>query len=218
MPAVPTYWPYGCETLQQQLENLNISAFHVQSPNRVTTVHSNYLTAGFLIKLKLEWSNYRLWPVTLYIGAQCRDPVRCSSRDPARLADLPQACHPHPARRGSRQWVSASCDSHNLGLARDFLFFISRFCFLSCFPAGKSCFSPLFKFEEMQEIVKNFTLIHIDAPGQEEGAAAYPAGYHTSLDFFQINSSEVRTIFCAELKPNLTKILPIASISLHSGF
>nr|XP_061810517.1 protein NDRG2-like isoform X2 [Nerophis lumbriciformis] len=29
----------------------------------------------------------------------------------------------------------------------------------------------------MQEIVKNFTLIHIDAPGQEDGAAVYPAGY-----------------------------------------
>ncbi|XP_067088378.1 protein NDRG2 [Osmerus mordax] len=42
---------------------------------------------------------------------------------------------------------------------------------------SKSCFSPLFKFEEMQEIVKNFTLVHIDVPGQEEGAAAYPLGY-----------------------------------------
>ncbi|XP_075884052.1 protein NDRG2 [Nelusetta ayraudi] len=42
---------------------------------------------------------------------------------------------------------------------------------------SKSCFSPLFKFEEMQEIVKNFTLIHVDAPGQEEGAAVYPAGH-----------------------------------------
>uniref|UniRef100_A0A8C2XRQ9 Protein NDRG2 n=1 Tax=Cyclopterus lumpus TaxID=8103 RepID=A0A8C2XRQ9_CYCLU len=42
---------------------------------------------------------------------------------------------------------------------------------------NKSCFSPLFKFEEMQEIVKNFTLIHVDAPGQEAGAAAYPTGY-----------------------------------------
>uniref|UniRef100_A0A673WXE6 NDRG family member 2 n=1 Tax=Salmo trutta TaxID=8032 RepID=A0A673WXE6_SALTR len=42
---------------------------------------------------------------------------------------------------------------------------------------SKSCFSPLFKFEEMQEIVKNFTLVHIDAPGQEEGAATYPMGY-----------------------------------------
>uniref|UniRef100_A0A8C9W889 NDRG family member 2 n=1 Tax=Scleropages formosus TaxID=113540 RepID=A0A8C9W889_SCLFO len=39
---------------------------------------------------------------------------------------------------------------------------------------SKSCFSALFKFEEMQEIVKNFTVVHIDAPGQEEGAAAYP--------------------------------------------
>uniref|UniRef100_A0AAX7SRK5 Protein NDRG2 n=1 Tax=Astatotilapia calliptera TaxID=8154 RepID=A0AAX7SRK5_ASTCA len=46
---------------------------------------------------------------------------------------------------------------------------------------SKSCFSPLFKFEEMQEIVKNFTLIHIDAPGQEEGAAAYPAGVQQQL-------------------------------------
>ena len=52
-------------------------------------------------------------------------------------------------------------------------------CPLSSCPAGKSCFSHLFKFEEMQEIVKNFTLIHIDAPGQEEGAAGYPAGYDT---------------------------------------
>ncbi|XP_034020115.1 protein NDRG2 isoform X2 [Thalassophryne amazonica] len=42
---------------------------------------------------------------------------------------------------------------------------------------SKSCFSTLFKFEEMQEIVKNFTVIHIDAPGQEEGAAVFPTGY-----------------------------------------
>uniref|UniRef100_A0A3P9NQD2 NDRG family member 2 n=1 Tax=Poecilia reticulata TaxID=8081 RepID=A0A3P9NQD2_POERE len=51
---------------------------------------------------------------------------------------------------------------------------------LTCHDVGldsKSCFSPLFKFEEMQEIVKSFTLIHIDAPGQEEGASAYPPGY-----------------------------------------
>ncbi|KAL4618295.1 protein NDRG2 isoform X1 [Arapaima gigas] len=42
---------------------------------------------------------------------------------------------------------------------------------------SKSCFSTLFKFEEMQEIVKNFTVVHIDAPGQDEGAAVYPTGY-----------------------------------------
>ncbi|KAL0970091.1 hypothetical protein UPYG_G00237040 [Umbra pygmaea] len=42
---------------------------------------------------------------------------------------------------------------------------------------SKSCFSPLFEFDEMQEIVKNFTRVHVDAPGQEEGAAAFPMGY-----------------------------------------
>lgn len=52
------------------------------------------------------------------------------------------------------------------------MFSLSR----SVFLLGKSCFSSLFKFEEMQEIVKNFTVVHVDAPGQEEGAAPYPAG------------------------------------------
>ncbi|KAJ0055464.1 hypothetical protein NL108_003826, partial [Boleophthalmus pectinirostris] len=47
----------------------------------------------------------------------------------------------------------------------------------------KSCFSTLFQFEEMQEIVKSFTLIHIDAPGQEEGATVFPASYqYPSMD------------------------------------
>ncbi|XP_062865113.1 protein NDRG2 isoform X2 [Trichomycterus rosablanca] len=48
---------------------------------------------------------------------------------------------------------------------------------------SKSCFSTLFKFEEMQEIVKNFTVVHVDAPGQEEGAALFPSGYqYVSMD------------------------------------
>uniref|UniRef100_A0AAR2K5T7 Protein NDRG2 n=1 Tax=Pygocentrus nattereri TaxID=42514 RepID=A0AAR2K5T7_PYGNA len=48
---------------------------------------------------------------------------------------------------------------------------------------SKSCFSTFFKFEEMQEIVKNFTVVHVDAPGQEEGAAPYPLGYqYASMD------------------------------------
>uniref|UniRef100_A0A3Q3JAL4 Uncharacterized protein n=1 Tax=Monopterus albus TaxID=43700 RepID=A0A3Q3JAL4_MONAL len=46
---------------------------------------------------------------------------------------------------------------------------------------SKSCFSTLFRFEEMEEIVKHFTVIHIDAPGQEEGAAPYPATYDLYL-------------------------------------
>uniref|UniRef100_A0A3Q3EAF7 NDRG family member 2 n=1 Tax=Labrus bergylta TaxID=56723 RepID=A0A3Q3EAF7_9LABR len=64
---------------------------------------------------------------------------------------------------------------------------------------SKSCFSPLFKFEEMQEIVKNFTLIHVDAPGQEEGAAAYPVGYENPL-------RSVFTCWCSLPRPFRTVI------------
>ncbi|XP_063310861.1 protein NDRG2 isoform X1 [Pelobates fuscus] len=47
----------------------------------------------------------------------------------------------------------------------------------------KLCFDTLFKYEDMCEIVKNFVVCHIDAPGQEEGAAIYPVGYqYPSLD------------------------------------
>ncbi|XP_068097180.1 protein NDRG2 isoform X2 [Hyperolius riggenbachi] len=47
----------------------------------------------------------------------------------------------------------------------------------------KLCFETLFKNEDMYEIVKNFVVCHIDAPGQEEGAAVYPPGYqYPSLD------------------------------------
>ncbi|KAK7910379.1 hypothetical protein WMY93_015063 [Mugilogobius chulae] len=51
---------------------------------------------------------------------------------------------------------------------------------LTCHDVGldsKSCFSTLFQFDEMQEIVKTFTLIHIDVPGQEDGATVLPASY-----------------------------------------
>uniref|UniRef100_A0A6I8SJV7 Protein NDRG2 n=1 Tax=Xenopus tropicalis TaxID=8364 RepID=A0A6I8SJV7_XENTR len=47
----------------------------------------------------------------------------------------------------------------------------------------KMCFDTLFKYEDMCEIVKNFVVCHIDAPGQEEGSAVYPPGYqYPSLD------------------------------------
>ncbi|KAI2570215.1 NDRG2 isoform 75, partial [Pan troglodytes] len=31
----------------------------------------------------------------------------------------------------------------------------------------KSCFQPLFQFEDMQEIIQNFVRVHVDAPGME---------------------------------------------------
>ncbi|XP_064416501.1 protein NDRG2 isoform X3 [Latimeria chalumnae] len=47
----------------------------------------------------------------------------------------------------------------------------------------KSCFDNLFQNEDMQEVIKNFVVCHIDAPGQEEGAPVFPVGYqYPSLD------------------------------------
>lgn len=108
----------------------------------------------------------------LSAGAQYWDPAWCSACDPPWHRNHPQACNPHCPWCGPGQWVPPT---PRVFLSFHFIASISDI--MSFSLAGKSCFSPLFKFEEMQEIVKNFTLIHIDTPGQEEGAALYPAGY-----------------------------------------
>uniref|UniRef100_A0A4X2LYX0 NDRG family member 2 n=1 Tax=Vombatus ursinus TaxID=29139 RepID=A0A4X2LYX0_VOMUR len=47
----------------------------------------------------------------------------------------------------------------------------------------KTCFKPLFDFGDMQEIIKNFVRVHVEAPGMEEGAPVFPLGYqYPSLD------------------------------------
>uniref|UniRef100_A0A8C9UBI0 NDRG family member 2 n=1 Tax=Scleropages formosus TaxID=113540 RepID=A0A8C9UBI0_SCLFO len=78
---------------------------------------------------------------------------------------------------------------------------------------SKSCFSALFKFEEMQEIVKNFTVVHIDAPGQEEGAAAYPAGYqYPSMDQLAEMIPSVLQYF----NPDLVEGLVLINIDMNA--
>ncbi|XP_054878175.1 protein NDRG3-like [Poeciliopsis prolifica] len=41
----------------------------------------------------------------------------------------------------------------------------------------QSCFNTLFNFEDMKEVMQHFSVLHVDAPGQQDNAPVFPSGY-----------------------------------------
>lgn len=144
-------------------------------------------------------------------GAQCWDPVWDPARDPARLTNQPQTCHPHLPWRGPGQWVDLSLlnslsqfESHDLFLTRP----PSPISVWQVRAASPLCLSSR-KCRRSWRILPWFILMRQDKrrgllPTLQGTTFTAFSLSCSSLDFFfKVNSSEIETIFCGGLKPNL---------------